>query len=255
MTDWIEAAVWGLIQGLTEFLPVSSSGHLVVVPGFLGIEAPDLGTSALLHLGTLMAVLIHYRGDLAWLLRSRTDPVARRVLGLLVVASLPSALALLVRDEVAALQASTTAVGVALVTTGAVLWVADRFVDRGGLLDTMGLSRALGVGFAQLAAVVPGISRSGVTIAMGAASGLSRVQAARFSFLLGIPAIAAAGLLEGRALLGGVGIPAAAWLGVATAGVSGYVAISLLLRVLERVGLRPFAPYCVLVGAATLVWL
>ncbi len=253
MSEWVLAVVWGVIQGLTEFLPVSSSGHLVVIPELLGLDAPDLATSALLHLGTLVAVVLHYRGDLRWLTTFRTDRVARRVLVLLLLASVPSGLALLVEDQVETLQASTTAVGIALIVTGVIIWTADRFLDRVGELETFGFPKALLVGFAQLVAVIPGISRSGSTITAGMGLGLSRVQAARFSFLLGVPAIAAAGTLQGKELLDGTGIPPSAWLGVAVAAVSGYAAIALLLRVLGRVGLRPFAPYCLLIGVVSLV--
>lgn len=255
MTEWVQAIVWGLIQGFTEFLPISSSGHLVVIPEFLSLDAPDLATSALLHIGTLAAVVAYYRKDLRWLLGFGRDPIARRVLGLLVVASLPSALALLVEGQVESLQSSTTAVGVALIVTGVIVWTADRFLDRAGDLEGFGVSKALLVGFAQFIAVIPGISRSGSTITAGMGLGLSKAQAARFSFLLGIPAIAAAGALQGKELLDGGGIPTSAWLAVGVAAVSGYAAIALLLRVLERVGLRVFAPYCLLVGVAALVFL
>lgn len=255
MADWLEAIVWGLIQGLTEFLPISSSGHLVVVPEFLGLDAPDLATSTLLHLGTLVAVLVHYRADLRWLLTFRRDPVARRVMLLLAAASAPSGLALLVKDRVEVLQESTTAVGVALLVTGGIVWSADWFLDRVERLEGFGFAKAMLVGFAQLLAVIPGISRSGSTITAGLALGLSRSQAARFSFLLGVPAIAAAGAMGGKELLDGAGIPPSAWLGVLMAAISGYAAITLLLRVLERFGLRPFAPYCFAIGIATLAFL
>ena len=108
----LEAAIWGLVQGLTEFLPVSSSGHLVLVPSALGVEPPDLATSALLHLGTLVAVLAYYRRDLAYLLRFPSDPEARRVLILLFLGTIPAVLGLVVRDVVEGLQESITAVSI-----------------------------------------------------------------------------------------------------------------------------------------------
>jgi undecaprenyl-diphosphatase len=255
MSEWLQAVIWGLVQGLTEFLPISSSGHLVVVPGFLGLDPPDLATSALLHLGTLVAVLIYYRSDVARVLRFASDTSARKLLLLLVVGTLPSALALLVEDRVEALQASSSAVGVALIATAGILWFSEKVQDRSGGVEGMTWRDAFLIGFAQLLAVIPGISRSGSTITASMWLGLEREEAARFSFLLGIPAITAAGTLEGLELLNGGGIPASAWLGVAVAAVSGYAAIALLLRVLRRVGLRPFATYCALVGATAILFL
>ncbi len=255
MSDWLQAVVWGLVQGLTEFLPISSSGHLVIVPEFLGLEPPDLATSALLHLGTLVAVVVYYRSDVARLLRAAKDASARRLLGLIVLGTLPSALALLVEDRVEALQASTSAVGIALIATAGILWLSEKVQDRAGMVEGMPWKDAVLVGFAQLLAVIPGISRSGATITASMARGLDRTEAARFSFLLGVPAIAAAGFLEGLELLDGGGIPPSAWLGVLVAGASGYAAIALLLRVLTRVGLRPFATYCALAGATAILFL
>ncbi len=163
MSDWLQAVVWGLVQGLTEFLPISSSGHLVIVPEFLGLEPPDLATSALLHLGTLVAVLVYYRSDVARLLRAAKDASARRLLGLIVLGTLPSALALLVEDRVEALQASTSAVGAALIATAGILWLSEKVQDRAGMVEGMTWKDAVLVGFAQLLAVIPGISRSGAS--------------------------------------------------------------------------------------------
>ena len=112
MKELLEAVVWGLVQGLTEFLPISSSGHLVVVPGFLGMEAPSLETAAFLHMGTLAAVIVCYWPDLRWLLKFRSDEVARKVVGLLALGSVPAAVGYFLRDSIAALFESNKAVGV-----------------------------------------------------------------------------------------------------------------------------------------------
>lgn len=249
----LQAIVWGLIQGITEFLPVSSDGHLVLVPAFLGLEQPDLATTAVLHLGTLVAVIAFFRRDLWSLTRARTDPEARRLLGLLVLGSLPAGLALLFVDQVEALQRSVTATAMFLLVTGIVMLIADRF--RAGtrrVPDARPIDAVL-IGFAQLLAILPGISRSGMTISTGLARGFDKLEAARFSFLLGIPAITAAGLLELGTLLDRGGVPATAWLGVVVAGITGYLAITFLLRMLARTGLTAYAIYCLVVGALALL--
>jgi undecaprenyl-diphosphatase len=255
MSDFFEAIVWGLVQGLTEFLPISSSGHLVVVPGFLGMDAPSLETAAFLHMGTLAAVIVFYWPDLRWLLRFRSDTVARKVIGLLAIGSVPAAAGFFLRDSIAALFESNGAVGMALVLTGIVLWLSGLIPTGTGDVENSTFRQAALIGVAQAAALVPGISRSGMTITTGMGLGLSRTQAARFSFLLGIPAIFAAGLVEGAEALEGGGVSVATMVGVLVAGLSGYGAIKLLLRVLSRVGLRPFSYYCVAVGAAVLLFL
>ena len=249
----LEAIVWGFVQGITEFLPISSDGHLVLVPAFLGLEPPDLATSAVLHLGTLAAVLAYFRKDLVSLAGFRTDQSARRLLGLIVIGSLPAGLALFVVDQVERLQESVTATAIFLIITGLVLAAAtrlpkgERTIRDGRPLD------AIIIGFAQLLAVLPGISRSGFTIATATARRFDQIEAARFSFMLGIPAVAAAGLLELWTLLDDRGVPGSAWVGVLVAAVTGYGAIAFLLRMLRKTGLAPYAIYCVVVGTVALV--
>lgn len=255
MNEYLQAIIWGLVQGLTEFLPVSSSGHLVIVPEVLGVEPPDLALSAVLHLGTLAAVVVYYRSDLKSLLKFGSDENARHVLWLLFLGTLPALLAILFRDPVDALQSSTTAVGIALIGTGIVLWLSQLVHDNDSVLERGRWSDAVIVGFAQLLAVIPGVSRSGMTITAGMTRGLSRHEAARFSFLLGVPTIAGAGLIEGVGVVGEGRLGGPEIVGVVVAGLSGYVAIALLLRVLERVGLRPFSYYCFVVGALTVAFL
>lgn len=247
--------IWGIVQGLTEFLPISSSGHLVLVPALLGIDGPDLATSALLHVGTLAAVVLYYRRDLARLLRFRTDHTARRTLYLLIVATLPALLGAVLGGTIESLQESTTAVSIALIVTGIVLYASGWIAERDGTLGSASPFDALMVGLAQVVAFIPGISRSGVTITAGLARGLNRIEAARLSFLMAIPAIAGAALVEGRELAGTGEISAATWVGVVVAGVTGYVAIAFLLRVITRAGLRPFAIYAVGAGIVGLLLL
>lgn len=248
-----EAIVWGLVQGITEFLPISSDGHLVLVPAFLGIDGPDLTVSAVLHLGTLLAVSLYFRRELWSLTRFRTDPHARRLLVLLAVGTLPAFLGLMVRDQVEELQTSVTVTAWFLILTGVVLLVADRIKPgERRVVDARPLD-ALWVGLAQVTAILPGLSRSGVTIATALARSFDRVEAARFSFLLGVPAVSGAGLLELGNLAGGAGVETATWVGVAVAAITGYGAIAFLLRMLSRTGLWVYAVYCLAVGVVALV--
>jgi len=249
----LEAIIWGIVQGITEFLPISSDGHLVLVPAFLGIDPPDLATTAVLHLGTLTAVLAYFWKDLIALFGFRRDPDARRLLTLIIIGSLPAALALLVVDEIERLQELVTATAIFLTITGVVLAVASRLRRGDRTIADGRATDAVLIGFAQLSAVLPGISRSGMTIATGVARGFDQIEAARFSFLLGVPAVAAAGLLELWKLLDNGGVPGSAWVGVVVAAVTGYGAIAFLLKMLSRTGLAPFAVYCFVVGIIALV--
>ena len=249
----LQAIVWGFVQGVTEFLPISSDGHLVLVPEFLGLDRPDLATSAVLHLGTLTAVLAYFRRDLLRLAGFRRDLSARRLLTLLVIGTLPAAVALLFIDQVKRLQDSVTATAIFLIITGLVLAVAGRLPKGPRTIEEARPADAALIGVAQLLAVLPGISRSGLTIATGLARRFDQIEAARFSFLLGIPAVAGAGLLELWSLLDNGGVPGSAWVGVAVAAVTGYGAIAFLLKMLDKTGLTPYAVYCVVVGVVALV--
>jgi undecaprenyl-diphosphatase len=251
----LEAMLWGLVQGLTEFLPISSSGHLVLVPAFLGVEPPDLATSALLHLGTLAAVLAYYRRDLARLARFRRDPESRHVLWLLIIGTIPATIGIVLERQLELFQESVTAVAIALLVTGVVLVVSGFIIRRSKTLEQATSGDAWLVGVAQATALLPGISRSGMTITASLGRGLTGEQAARFSFLLAVPAIAGGGIIEAVQLAGDSGISAGLWVGVLVAAASGYVAIAFLIRTLVRIGLRPFAVYCFAVGILALILL
>lgn len=249
-----EAIIWGLVQGFTEFLPISSSGHLVLIPELLGTAPPSLAASAVLHLGTLAAVIAYYRKDLVELLSFRRNPIARRTLMLLVVGSLPAGIGFFLRDSITALQASTTAVSVALIVTGLVLWFSDQFPLGDRIIASLRLPDAVIIGLGQALALIPGISRSGMTITAALGRSMERSEAARFSFLLGIPAIAAAGTLELIDLAGsGTGVAGTLWVGVAMAAISGYAAMAILLRIFVSRGMVPFALYVVVAGIVGLV--
>ena len=248
MSSMVNAVAWGIIQGLTEFLPVSSSGHLVLIPALLSetgisVAAPTLAQSAFLHLGTLAAVVFFYRRDVGELFGFRTSRKARHLWGLLIVGTAPAVLGLMVEDVVESAQDNTAAVSVALVFTTAVLLVGQKLGRRTGQLDEAGLRDGLWVGVAQVLAFMPGVSRSAVTITAGMARGLSPEEGTRYSFLLAVPATAAAGVRSMTSMdlrfesLG----PDLVALGVAA--VVGYLSIVGLLSVIRRVGLGPFAAY------------
>ena len=251
----LNAIFWGIIQGLTEFLPISSSGHLVLIPALVGQEGPDLATSAMLHLGTLVAVLVYYRSDIARL--ARFDRPARKVITLIVIGSIPAAvLGLAFEDRIEDLIADPQVVAIMLIVTGIVLLLTAllRLGDR--TMKDLNVPDSVVIGIAQATALIPGISRSGMTISAGLTRGVERTEAARFAFLLGIPVIAGAGLLQiVDVIAAGESIPAEVWVGMAAAAISGYAAIAILLKALTRVGLTPFGIYCVAFGAISFVLL
>ena len=256
----LAAIIWGLVQGLTEFLPISSSGHLVVVPAFLeelgmDIEQPSLAVSAVLHLGTLIAVLIYFRADVLKVLRMRTESEGRKIAMLVAIGTIPALVGLPLKNRIEDLQENITYVGVALVATGVILVVGQWLAGGTRRLIDGRVPDAIVVGVAQAIALIPGISRSGITITAGNARQLIPTEAARFSFLLGIPAIAGAGLVSLPDLLEAGSLGVELWIGLAVAAISGYLAIAVLLAALRRVGLIPFAVYCLVVGGLTIALL
>jgi len=256
----LAAVIWGLVQGLTEFLPISSSGHLVVVPKVLDaigldISQPSLAISAVLHLGTLIAVLVYFRNDVSSVLQMRRRAEGRRIALLVAVGTIPALIGLPLKGEIEAIQENVTYVGIALIATGVILVIGQRLArGRRDLLEGR-IPDAVMVGIAQAFALIPGISRSGITIATGNGRGFQPVEAARFSFLLGIPAIAGAGLVSLPDVVADGEFGFELVVGLAVAAASGYLAIALLLRALRRVGLMPFAIYCFIVGGLTVLFL
>jgi undecaprenyl-diphosphatase len=244
-----EAALWGTVQGLTEFLPISSSGHLVLVPALLDVEGPDLSTSAVLHLGTLAAVLIYFRSDVWEVLRF--TEAGKRLLLLLLIGSVPAfVLAVVFLDQVDAINENPSAVAIAMIVTGIVM-IGTHWLPSGHReLENVTRRDAILIGIAQGFALIPGVSRSGSTITGALTRGLGRDPAARFSFLLGIPVIAGGGL---KSLLdlneSGDGAGTELFVGVVVAGLVGYLAIAVLLKILRAAGLVPFGIYCVAFGS------
>lgn len=253
--DVLDAALWGLVQGLTEFLPISSSGHLVLVPAFLDKDPPGLATTAVLHLGTLAAVLWYFRADVAWLLRPNRDPRARHVIKLLIVGTLPAVVAgLLLESTLDDIFDNAARAGGALIFTGVVLLASGYLTRLTRRLEAAEIPDALVVGTAQAVALVPGVSRSGMTITASMGRGFTKEESARFSFLLAIPVILGGGLNQTLDLAGEGGLEWSLAVGVVVAAVSGYAAIAVLIKALTRYGLRPFAAYCFIVGAVAILF-
>ncbi|MHB1323114.1 MAG: undecaprenyl-diphosphate phosphatase [Coriobacteriia bacterium] len=268
----LEVIVLGITQGITEFLPISSDGHLILVPAILGWQRFGLGFDVVLHSATLMATIAYFRRDVRRLLTgmlSRAEERApdRRLAWLLIAATIPSALIALALEplvegvETLPMASQVSIVGGFLLLTGALLGGAEALARRGRHsiqhAEEIPLRHAILIGIAQSLAVAPGLSRSGTTIAAGVALGIRRDEAARFSFLLSIPIVTAATakkVIIDVGLQGGT-LPAALPLtvGLVTTALVGYGAIALLLPFVRRHSLWVFAIYTAIAGTAILV--
>ena len=270
MDTAIQALIMGIVQGLTEFLPISSSGHLILVPAMLGWDDPfitSLAFSVMLHLGTLVALLVYFRRD--WLrlvpaglaaLRDRSfrDDQDRRLAWILLATTIPAIIAgLLFNDVIETTVRQPGLVALMLLVGAAIMWIADR---TRGSRDIPGVTFpiAVGIGAAQALALIPGISRSGVSISAARFAGLDRPAAARFSFLMSAPIIAMAGAYETLKLVragaeGGVEVIPMI-VGMVAALLSGLVAIHFLLRWLAGHSLDLFVAYRIVLAAVVLIW-
>ena len=261
----------GLLQGLTEFLPISSSAHLILLPALVGWPDQGLAFDVAVHVGTLAAVLAYFRRDLLRMacscfraLRGGTVDADARLAGLIGLGTLPVVLAGLLLDGLGSLDTMESAAllrGAAVIASTTVgfallLWWADRRGSRTRDESSLGWRDAILVGAAQVLALIPGTSRSGVTITAALALGFDRKAAARFSFLLSIPVIAAAGL---RSAAGALETSAATdwtalFLGAAVSALSAYLTVHFFLKLLERIGLFPFVLYRLVLGALLFVF-
>lgn len=258
----LRALLLGLVQGVTEFVPVSSSGHLVLVPAVLGWQPAPVAFDVLLHVGTLVSLLVYFRADLLPLFALRTptgqgQACPRTLLWVLVATGLTGAIAFPARARVEALFQSPRAVAGLLLVTAVVLVTAELFARGKRTVGAVGWREGLGVGVAQAFAACPGLSRSGMTIAAGLATGLSRKAAAQFAFLVSIPAIAGAALVKSPDLFhqGWTVPPTSCIVGFASAVASGYLAICWAMRFVQQRRLKWFAGYCAIAGVLTLVLL
>ena len=273
MDTLIQALVMGIVQGLTEFLPISSSGHLIIVPFLFGWTDPfitSLAFSVMLHVGTLLALLVYFRADWFRLVpaglatirdRSFRDDPDRRLAWLLVAATIPAALAgFFLGDIIEQNVREVGLVALMLVIGGAIMWLADHWGSQTRDVDDVTFPISIGIGLAQAIALIPGVSRSGISISAARFAGLNREAAARFSFLMATPVTAGAALLEFRKLLTGeAGVDVAAGpliVGLVAAFVTGMLAIGLLLRYLRTRSLNIFVAYrFVLAAIVVIVWL
>ena len=271
--SFFDAILLGIIQGLAEFLPISSSGHLSVFQNFFGMTqdaADNLFFDVLLHLGTLAAVFVAYWGEIKSIILEgltmvglrklprgqKPDRLSRRMILFIIAATLPLLVVLPVKDVVDGLYSNTIFIGCAFLVTGTLLFLSDRMTRGNKDLKSATIVDVLLVGCAQAVAVVPGLSRSGSTIAAGLSRGFSREFAVKFSFLLSIPAVLGANLLSlidaAQAGIDWSLMPMYA-AGIITAAVSGYLAIRLLKFITQRGSFGAFCYYCWGAGLVTLI--
>jgi undecaprenyl-diphosphatase len=255
----LESILLGILQGLTEFLPISSSGHLVIAQSLLhGFNEPGVVFDVLLHAGTLTAVLVYFRRDLAQMAKGLLRPGegGLRLPILLAVGTVPAGLVgVFFEDAIKPLFSAPVIASAGLLLTSLLLFGAWKIGTAGVRpLENLTLYGALFIGAFQAVAIVPGISRSGATIAAGVFLGLSGRDAARFSFLLSIPAIAGAVLLESGAIAG-AGSVCVFLVGAVAAALAGWASIAFLMRLLGKGVLLPFAVYCMVLGSISLVFL
>jgi undecaprenyl-diphosphatase len=240
--------ILGLVQGFTEFLPVSSSGHLVIAQKLLGLEN-SIAFDITVHLATLLAVVAFFWRDILKLINKP------RLVGLLLLSTaITGAIGVAFSDQFEAMFSSTRAVGFFLLLTGVVLFTAEAFPKGKKDEGRMTWWDSILIGLGQAAAICPGLSRSGTTISTGLMRGLDRELAARYSFLLSIPTIFAAGLFQIKKIAAVESV----WpliLGAVAAFVSGYIAIWLFMGIIQKYSLRPFAYYCFVIGLLVLVLL
>jgi undecaprenyl-diphosphatase len=265
-----QALIMGIVQGITEFLPISSSGHLIVVPYILGWTdgfINSLAFSVMLHIGTLVALLVYFRRDWLELIpaglatirdRSFRDDPSRKLAWLILVSTIPAVVVGPILNDT--LEAAVRAAGVVAITMvlgGAILWLADRWGAKDRDLDRLTFPQSLVIGLAQAIALVPGISRSGISISAGLFMGLTREAAARFSFLMATPVIAGAGAFEALKLIRGEAGPelqlAPLVVGTVAALGSGLAAIHLLLRYLRSNSMTIFVAYRLVVAAIVVI--
>jgi len=260
---WFEAFVLALVQGLTEFLPISSSAHLILPSQLLGWEDQGLAFDVAVHVGTLLAIVGYFRSEIMLLARSwlvsifsraqltATDKEQSRLAWLIIVATIPAGLSgLLFNDFISEHLRSTVVIASTTIIFGLLLWLSDRSGARSLNLSDLNLRSALVIGFSQALALIPGTSRSGITMTAALLLGLTRDAAARFSFLLSVPLITAAGLLKTKELLESGSEAQMQLIAFATvvAFLSAYACIHLFLRVLERIGFMPFVVYRLALG-------
>lgn len=255
-----ESLILGLVQGLGEFLPISSSAHLVLVPWLLKFPDPGLAFDVALHIGTALALVVYFRKELYELLiaffQSITKPdfknnFQQRLAWMIIAASVPGAvLGLLFEDVIETSLRNPLIIGILLIVMAGVLVLAEVLGRKTNEFEKLTFIQALLIGLAQSLALIPGVSRSGITIATGLFCGLQRDSSAKFSFLLATPIVLGAGLLKIKYIIGqGFGSdPLIFWVGFLTSAISGFLAIKFLLSFLKKYSLYFFVWYRVILG-------
>jgi len=256
-----QAIALGVIQGLSEFLPISSSAHLALVPWLLGWEDPGLSFDVALHFGTLLAVLWYFRMEWLALIKAafgiittgRVETPEKRRVVYLIIATIPGAIGgFLLQKQAESAFRSPQIIAIALIVMGIVLWLVDKAVDQRRILGEMRWIDALLVGLSQVIALIPGVSRSGSTISTARGLRFDRESAAEFSFLMSMPIIAAAVVIEGPKALQEGGLTNELMSGVVASAISGWLAISVLMRYVSRHSYGIFALYRVILGIVVL---
>lgn len=269
--DPIQAIILGVIQGLTEFLPISSSGHLVLFQHIFGLKEPEIFFDISVHAGTLVAVIVYFRKDLQAIIISTTRFVVMmlkrevsfgdvwkdsdtKLAFLIIIGTIPTAIiGLLFKSVADQLFSSIFIVGCALMVTGVLLWITHIIKTKGESIEHFSVKDALLIGLVQGLAITPGISRSGSTIAVGILLGLNRETAARYSFLLSIPAIVGAQIISLKDI-SAHDLDLVTLMGTIAAGIVGYCALKLLVYIVKKGRMHLFSPYCWLVGVIALIW-
>lgn len=260
----IESILLGIVQGLTEFLPVSSSAHLQIIPYLLGLKEHQLSYDVLMHLGTLLAVVIYFKNDLLNILKSLTtkNPVNnvndKKLLLMLFIGTIPAAVAgVLLKDFFESMFSKILYIAIFLSITGVVLFMSEViFAKKNNLknISNMKIIDSFLIGCAQAVAILPGISRSGSTISCGLVMGLNKEDAARFSFLLAIPAILGAVVLQSKEILLALQTNfISSFIAFVTSFIFGYLAIAFFISFIKKNSLKIFSFYCFIISFITLL--
>lgn len=266
--DIFQSIILGIIQGLGEFLPISSTAHLILAPYFFGWQDPGLSFDVALHIGTLIAVVAFFWNDWLDIFKSASNDVLHtkykipdnkypaKLLWLLVIASVPGAIFGFLFDDYAEHAfRNPLLIAFTLSVVGLILYLVDKYAKHKKDINHISIKDAIWIGLSQAIAIIPGVSRSGATMTTGLVLGLSREQAARFSFLLSTPIIFGAAILKVPHLLkAGIDLPI--MLGIIAAAISGYLAIKYMLRFIQKVGYAPFFWYrLILAGVIVIVYI
>ncbi|MFA5878764.1 MAG: undecaprenyl-diphosphatase UppP [Candidatus Margulisiibacteriota bacterium] len=251
--DLLQAISYGIVQGLGEFLPISSSAHLIALPQIFGWQDPGLSFDVALHLGTLAALLLFFWKDWLRLIHAGFTNIKStdgKLFWFIIIASIPGAIiGKLLEKHAETIFRNLLLIGIMLIVMGLILYVADKFSKKKDSIEKIGFWRSFGIGVSQALAIVPGVSRSGITITLGLFLGLNKESAARFSFLLSTPIVLGAGLLKLKDLAATpINQLPFLLIGVTFSALTGFLCIKFLLNYLKTKGFGIFVIYRILLG-------